>query len=62
MADKDPIRVGILFSETGVTSTIGHSQLQGTVLAIDEINAAGGVDGREVVPVICDAQSNPMRC
>ena len=61
MADQDPIRVGILYSETGVTSTIGRSQRQGTLLAIDEINAAGGVDGREVVPVICDAQSNPGR-
>ena len=59
--DKGPIRVGALFSETGVTSTIGHSQLQGTLLAIDEINAAGGVGGREIVPVICDAQSSPAR-
>jgi branched-chain amino acid transport system substrate-binding protein len=59
--DDGPIRVGVLFSETGVTSTIGHSQLQGTLLAIDEVNAAGGVEGREIVPVICDAQSNPAR-
>lgn len=59
--DSGPIRVGVLFSETGVTSTIGHSQLQGTLLAIDEVNAAGGVDGREIVPVIRDAQSNPAR-
>jgi len=42
MADKDPIRVGILYSETGVTSTIGLSQLQGALLGIEEINAAGG--------------------
>lgn len=57
----EPIRVGVLFSETGVTSTIGKSQLQGTLLAIDEINAAGGIDGREIVPVIHDAQSSPPR-
>ncbi|MDI1340464.1 transporter substrate-binding domain-containing protein [Polaromonas sp.] len=59
MANKDPIRVGVLFSETGVTSTIGHSQLQGTLLAIGEINEAGGVDGREIVPVCYDARSSP---
>lgn len=41
MANKDPVRVGVLYSETGVTSTIGKSQLQGTLLAIDEINEAG---------------------
>lgn len=61
MSNKDPIRVGVLFSETGVTSTIGTSQLQGTMLAIEEINEAGGVDGREIVPVKYDPQSNPAR-
>jgi branched-chain amino acid transport system substrate-binding protein len=55
----DPIRVGVLFSTSGATSTIGRSQLQGTLLAIEELNDAGGIDGREVVPVIHDAQSNP---
>lgn len=59
MANKDPIRVGILYSETGVTSTIGRSQIQGALLAIDEINQAGGIDGREIVPVRYDAQSSP---
>jgi len=61
MADKDPIRVGILYSETGVTSTIGLSQLQGALLGIEEINAAGGIDGRELVAVRHDPQSNPAR-
>ena len=59
MANKDPVRVGVLYSQTGVTSTIGKSQLQGTLLAIDEINEAGGLDGREMVPVVYDAQSTP---
>ncbi|MDO8312068.1 MAG: transporter substrate-binding domain-containing protein [Sideroxyarcus sp.] len=59
MANKDPIRIGVLFSETGATSTIGRSQMQGTLLAIDEINQAGGVEGREIVPVRYDAQSSP---
>ncbi len=61
MADKDPVRVGILFSETGVTSTIGLSQLQGALLGIEEINEAGGIDGRELVAVRYDPQSQPAR-
>ena len=61
MANKDPIRVGILYSETGVTSTIGLSQLQGALLGILEINEAGGIDGREVVAVRYDPQSTPSR-
>ena len=59
MANKDPLRVGVLFSETGVTSTIGRPQINGPLLGIDEINEAGGVDGREIVPVRYDAQSKP---
>ena len=35
-------RVGVLFSETGVTAAVERTQLQATLLAIDEINAAGG--------------------
>jgi branched-chain amino acid transport system substrate-binding protein len=61
VADKDPIRVGILYSETGVTSTIGLSQLQGALLGIQEINEAGGIDGRELVAVRYDPQSTPSR-
>lgn len=59
MSDKDPIRVGILYSETGATSIIGLSQLQGALLGIDEINETGGIDGREIIPVRYDPQSNP---
>ena len=59
MTNKDPVRVGILFSATGVTSTIGMSQLHGALLAVDEINDAGGIDGRELQPVHYDPKSNP---
>jgi branched-chain amino acid transport system substrate-binding protein len=59
VANKDPIRVGVLFSDTGVTSRIGRSQLQGALLAIDEINEGGGIAGRELVPKCYDAQSSP---
>lgn len=49
----------MLFSKTGVTALIEQSQLSGTMLAISEINAAGGIDGRELVPVHYDPQSDP---
>lgn len=61
MINRDPVRVGVLFSATGVTSTIGASQWHGAMLAIDEINDAGGINGRELVPVHYDPQSNPQR-
>ena len=58
---NDPVRVGILYSATGTTSTIGQSQLQGAQLAIDEINEAGGLLGRELVAVRYDPASTPAR-
>ncbi len=59
MANKDPVKVGVLYSETGVTSAIESSQLLGTLLAIEDINDAGGIDGRELVPVRYNPASNP---
>ena len=52
---------GVLFSQTGVTSAIESSQLTATLLAIDEINAAGGVLGRPLEPVSYDPASNPKQ-
>jgi branched-chain amino acid transport system substrate-binding protein len=58
---KEPIRVGVLFSETGVTSVIENSERMGTILAAEEINQAGGINGRELQLVCYDTESRPMR-
>lgn len=52
-----PWRVGVLFSSSGFMAVIEETQLRGTLLAIEEINAAGGVNGREIVPVLYDPAS-----
>ena len=49
-----PWRVGVLFAQTGCTAATERTQLSGTLLAIEEINAAGGVAGREIQPVVYD--------
>ncbi len=56
---SEPWRVGVLWSQTGVTAVIEESQLKGTLLAIGEVNEAGGINGRELVPVIYDPASEP---
>ncbi|TCK16772.1 amino acid/amide ABC transporter substrate-binding protein (HAAT family) [Ancylobacter aquaticus] len=56
---NDVWRVGLLFSATGVTAGVETSQLGGTLLAIDEINAAGGVRGRRIEAVVYDPASDP---
>lgn len=57
----DPVRIGMLFSASGVTSVIESSQRLGTMLAVEEINAAGGVHGRELQLIAYDPQSSPAR-
>ena len=52
-------RVGVLFSQTGVTAGVERSQLDATFLAIDDVNTAGGILGREIVPVVYDPASRP---
>ncbi len=52
-------RVGVLFSQTGATASVERTQLQATLLAIDEINAAGGVLDMPIEPVIYDPASDP---
>ena len=54
----DTIKVGILHSLSG-TMAISETVLKDTVLmAIDEINAKGGVIGKQLEPVIVDPASN----
>ena len=56
--EREPIRVGILHSMTGVMAPSESQLADATLLAIDEINRAGGVLGRPVVPVVGDGRSD----
>jgi branched-chain amino acid transport system substrate-binding protein len=59
-AGTDPTwRVGILFSRSGVMAVSETEHFLGTVLAIEQINAAGGVLGRLLEPVALDPKSDP---
>jgi branched-chain amino acid transport system substrate-binding protein len=58
---KQPWRVGLLFSQTGVTAGIEQNALQASLLAIEEINAAGGVLDRPIEPIITDPESAPKK-
>jgi branched-chain amino acid transport system substrate-binding protein len=57
----EPIRVGMLFSQTGVTSVIERGERMGTLLAAEEINEAGGINGRPLRLVGYDPESSPAR-
>jgi urea transport system substrate-binding protein len=55
---QNTIKVGVLHSLSG-TMAISETVLKDTVLmAIDEINAKGGVMGKKLEPVVVDPASN----
>ncbi len=58
-AANGEIKVGVLFSLTGTTAIIEESLHKATILAIEEINAAGGINGMQIVPVEEDPASDP---
>ena len=53
------IKIGHFGSMTGPTATFGNSTDEGIRLAMDQINAAGGVLGRKMQVVTEDTQSKP---
>jgi branched-chain amino acid transport system substrate-binding protein len=55
----EPIKIGEYASITGKEASLGQSSHQGTVLAVETINAAGGVLGRPLELVTEDTQSKP---
>ncbi|HVU34036.1 MAG TPA: ABC transporter substrate-binding protein [Opitutaceae bacterium] len=55
----DAIKIGEFASLTGKEATYGQASHQGTVLAVEEINAAGGVLGRRLELLSEDDQSKP---
>jgi len=61
IAAKDPIRVGYLPALTGPSSSTGIGINRGLQLAVQEINAAGGIDGRQIELITRDTQSDPTK-
>ncbi|MEL6235359.1 MAG: transporter substrate-binding domain-containing protein, partial [Pseudomonadota bacterium] len=60
-ASPSALTVGVLFSQTGVTAVVETTQRNAALIAIDEINAAGGINGRELLAVAHDPASDPKR-
>ena len=58
LSAEDTIKLGILHSLSGTMAISETSCKDATVLAIEEINAKGGVLGKKLEPVIVDGASN----
>jgi branched-chain amino acid transport system substrate-binding protein len=57
----DPIKVGLVAALSGPSAKSGEGITRGLTIAIDEINARGGVLGRQIELVRRDDESNPAK-
>ena len=57
-AAAEPYRIGVMESATGVGETYGRVAIQAKQLAVEEINAAGGINGRMLEIVVEDSKCN----
>jgi len=57
---ETPIVVGLLHSRTGPLAVVEEPMLDAEILALEEINAEGGLLGRQVKWVIADGRSDPQ--
>lgn len=48
-ASEDAIKVGASFELTGNVANYGKAILSGVKMAVDEVNAAGGVNGKKLL-------------
>ncbi len=56
--DAETIKVGSLFELTGAVSAYGNAEANAVKLAVDEINEAGGIDGKKIELVEYDNKSD----
>jgi branched-chain amino acid transport system substrate-binding protein len=54
----DKVRIGVFMSTTGSTANFGISSVNGIKMAADEINAAGGINGKQVDLLVQDDRSD----
>lgn len=57
----DPVRIGWLSSLTRPLSSAAIAENQGVQFAVEEINAAGGIGGRQIELVTYDTQGDPTK-
>jgi branched-chain amino acid transport system substrate-binding protein len=55
-------RLGLIAPLTGDVKTFGESTRNGFQLAVDEANAAGGINGKLIDPKIADDKNDPTEC
>jgi branched-chain amino acid transport system substrate-binding protein len=58
-ASSGPIKIAVVDAQSGSSSDLGQFEYRGVKLAVDQANAAGGVDGRKIALSLSDDQGDP---
>lgn len=59
--NKEPFKIGAIYPMTGIGASAGYSSEIGTRLAVRDINAAGGILGRQIQLIITDDVFDPTQ-
>lgn len=59
-AEPQTIKIGNLVALTGPSATWGQSENNALMLAVDKINAAGGIDGKKVEIISYDSRADKL--
>lgn len=55
----EPIKIGVIQPLTGAVAAAGNAVKEGAMIARDEINAAGGINGRPIELIVEDSANDP---
>lgn len=59
LSHKPPLRIGLLVTLTGKSPELGREIRDGVLIAVEEINQRGGINGRKIKLLIKDIKSDP---
>jgi branched-chain amino acid transport system substrate-binding protein len=59
---KETYKVGALFSTTGANSNLGLPEKETVDMMVEQINAAGGINGHPLEVVFYDTETDPAKC
>lgn len=58
---REPVRIGFVGGLSGSVADLGEAGRNGAQIAVEEVNRAGGVNGRQVELIVRDDAQNPER-
>lgn len=57
----DEYQFGLIMPMTGSNATFGNDQVKGALWGVEDVNAAGGIDGVPIKAITEDSQADPKR-